>query len=42
MICLGTSENDNYKGILKLLDVLLSSEKEPEADKPKDASKLNQ
>ena len=33
MICLGTSENDNYKGILKLLDVLLSSEKEPEEKK---------
>lgn len=30
IICLGNSENDNYTGILKLLDVLLSSEKEPE------------
>ena len=33
MICLGSSENDNYTGILKLLDVLLSSEKEPEEKK---------
>lgn len=30
IICLGNSENDNYTGILKLLDILLSSEKEPE------------
>lgn len=34
IICLGNSENDNYTGILKLLDVLLSSEKEP-AEKKK-------
>ena len=33
MICLGSPENDNYTGILKLLDVLLSSEKEPEEKK---------
>ncbi len=33
IICLGNSENDNYTGILKLLDVLLSSEKEPEEKK---------
>lgn len=33
MICLGSSESDNYTGILKLLDVLLSSEKEPEEKK---------
>lgn len=28
MICLGRAGDDNYTGILKLLDVLLSSEKE--------------
>lgn len=33
MICLGHSDGDNYGGILKLLDVLLSSEKEPEEKK---------
>lgn len=33
MICLGHSEDDNYTGILKLLDVLLSSEKQPEEKK---------
>lgn len=33
IICLGSSENDNYTGILKLLDILLSSEKEPEEKK---------
>ena len=33
MICLGHSGDDNYTGILKLLDVLLSSEKEPEEKK---------
>ena len=33
MICLGDSEDDNYDGILKLLDVLLSSEKNPEEKK---------
>ncbi len=30
MICLGHSGDERYTGILKLLDVLLSSEKEPE------------
>lgn len=30
MICLGHSGDDKYAGILKLLDVLLSSEREPE------------
>lgn len=29
MICLGTPEDDNYTGILKLLEVLLSSERNP-------------
>ena len=33
MICLGHSGDDNYAGILKLLDVLLSSEKQPEEKK---------
>lgn len=33
MICLGHSEDNKYTGILKLLDVLLSSEKEPEEKK---------
>ena len=28
LICLGHAGNNNYRGILKLLDVLLSSEKE--------------
>ena len=30
MICLGKSDGENYSGVLKLLDVLLSSEKDPE------------
>lgn len=33
MICLGHDGDDKYTGILKLLDVLLSSEKEPEEKK---------
>lgn len=33
MICLGNAGDDNYKGILKLLDVLLSSEKAAEEKK---------
>jgi hypothetical protein len=33
MICLGDSHGDNYSGILKLLDVLLSSERKPEEKK---------
>ncbi len=33
MICLGHATDDNYTGILKLLDVLLSSEKEAEEKK---------
>lgn len=33
MICLGHAGDDNYTGILKLLDVLLSSEKEAEEKK---------
>lgn len=33
MICLGDSSGDNYTGILKLLDVLLSSERKPEEKK---------
>ena len=33
MICLGHSGDDKYAGILKLLDVLLSSEREPEEKK---------
>jgi hypothetical protein len=33
MICLGGSGGDNYSGILKLLDVLLSSEREPDEKK---------
>ena len=33
MICLGHSGDDNYAGILKLLDVLLSSERKPEEKK---------
>ncbi len=33
MICLGHDGDDKYAGILKLLDVLLSSEKEPEEKK---------
>lgn len=33
MVCLGRSEDNKYSGILKLLDVLLSSEKEPEEKK---------
>jgi hypothetical protein len=33
MICLGGSHGNNYSGILKLLDVLLSSEKKPEEKK---------
>lgn len=33
MICLGHDRDDKYTGILKLLDVLLSSEKEPEEKK---------
>lgn len=33
IICLGHSGDDKYAGILKLLDVLLSSEKEPEEKK---------
>lgn len=34
MICLGGADNENYTGILKLLDVLLSSDKAP-AEKKK-------
>ena len=33
VICLGHSEDDKYEGVLKLLDVLLSSEKAPEEKK---------
>ena len=33
MVCLGHAGDDNYTGILKLLDVLLSSEKEAEEKK---------
>lgn len=33
MICLGDSSGDNYTRILKLLDVLLSSERKPEEKK---------
>ncbi len=33
MICLGSQEDKSYEGILKLLDVLLSSEKEAEEKK---------
>lgn len=33
IICLGHSGDDKYAGILKLLDVLLSSETEPEEKK---------
>ena len=33
VICLGHSEDDEYAGVLKLLDVLLSSEKAPEEKK---------
>ncbi len=33
MICLGNSQDDRYTGILKLLEVLLSSQKEPEEKK---------
>ncbi len=33
MICLGNSEDNRYRGILRLLDVLLSSEKKPEEKK---------
>ena len=33
MICLGHAGDDNYTGILKLLDVLLSSDKEAEEKK---------
>lgn len=33
MICLGRSGDNNYLGILKLLDILLSSEKEPKEKK---------
>jgi hypothetical protein len=33
MICLGDSHGDNYSGILKLLEVLLSSERKPEEKK---------
>ena len=33
MICLGDPEDNNYDGILKLLNVLLSSEKKPEEKK---------
>ncbi len=33
LICLGDSGDEKYAGILKLLDVLLSSEKEPEEKK---------
>jgi hypothetical protein len=33
MICLGDPDGDNYSGILKLLDVLLSSDKKPEEKK---------
>lgn len=33
MICLGHSGDDKYTGLLKLLDVLLSTEKEPEDKK---------
>ena len=33
IICLGNSKDEHYTGILKLLDVLLSSEKEPEEKK---------
>ena len=33
MVCLGHSGDDKYTGILKLLDVLLSAEKEPEEKK---------
>jgi hypothetical protein len=33
MICLGDSNGENYSGILKLLDILLSSERKPEEKK---------
>ena len=33
MICLGRPEDDNYTGILKLLEVLLSSERDPSEKK---------
>lgn len=33
MVCLGNAGDSRYRGILKLLDVLLSPEKEPEAKK---------
>ena len=33
IICLGNSKDEHYTGILKLLDVLLSSEKKPEEKK---------
>ena len=33
MICLGHADDDNYTGVLKLLGVLLSSEKEAEEKK---------
>ena len=33
LICLGDSQDDKYEGILKLLDVLLSAQKEPEEKK---------
>lgn len=33
MVCLGDSEDENYKGLLKMLDVLLANKKEPEEKK---------
>lgn len=36
MICLGRFGDNNYLGILKLLDILLSSEKKPKEKNPTD------
>ena len=33
IICLGDSENEHYSGIIKLLDVLLSDEQDPQKKK---------
>jgi len=33
VICLGDSENEHYSGIIKLLDVLLSDEQDPQKKK---------
>lgn len=33
IVCLGNAEDDKYTGILKLLDVLLSSKREPDEKK---------